>query len=250
MKHRRLLISSDEISTHGVLFSREHSHYLRNVLRLKSGAEIQVICGNTAYLVRVGEVDQGRVRGEIGNARALCDPGGEEVVMAFAGVRPGPMEEILRHGTELGVHRFIPLVTRRTTRRPAASKDRWRTIVESACAQCGRSRVPQVEDPASLTQWLARDHGNACKIILSLGASSTPLLTVLQDRPPGPVVLMVGPEGGFDASEEEMSVREGFIPVSLTESVLRTETACIIAAGVVACRGHQCRCRQIPAVAD
>ena len=150
MKQPRIVIAEDELAYDSVLFSREHSHYLRNVLRLKPGAAVRAVFRGTAYIVRLGDSDQGRLLGAVERVNALPQPE-SGLVIAFACVRPGPLEEILRHGTEVGVDRFIPLVTNRTSRRPVGSKDRWRTIVESACAQCGRGgghKLDQTNRPA------------------------------------------------------------------------------------------------------
>ncbi len=235
MKKRRVVISHEELSPEGVLFSRAHSHYLSNVLRLGTGAEIIALCGRNEYLVRVKDLENGRLRGESTITRVLPDPGSVPVILAFGCVRHGPFEEILRHGTELGVSCFVPIMTRRTTRRPEARKARWTTIVASACAQSGRASIPEVEDPLTLDRFLTRDHGETCKILLSTESTARPMLQVLDEQRPGHLTMLVGPEGGFDPSEEETALNAGFGLVMLTDTVLRTETACITAVGLVAC---------------
>ncbi|MEW6351252.1 MAG: RsmE family RNA methyltransferase [Thermodesulfobacteriota bacterium] len=235
MKKRRVVILPDELSPQGVLFSRAHSHYLVNVLRLGIGAEIFAQCGRNEYLVRLTVLEGGRLSGSASFVGVLPDSGCVPLVLAFGCVRPGPVEEILRHGTELGVSSFVPIVTRRTTRRPDSPKRRWTAVVACACSQSGRGTIPEVEAPVTLDRFLTRDHGETCKMLLSTDRASTPMLEVLEERRPAHVTILVGPEGGLDPSEEQTAITEGFHPVMLTETVLKTETACIAAVGLVAC---------------
>jgi 16S rRNA (uracil1498-N3)-methyltransferase len=143
------------------------------------------------------------------------------------------VEEILRHGTELGVSLFVPVISGRSNRKPHEKKDRWNTIVESASAQCGRIAVPTVEAPVSFDEFLQRDFTSDTSLLLSNGTHAEPFLKIFGQRAPDRVTILVGPEGGFDEDEESGALSAGFLPVSLCRNILRTETAALVAVGAV-----------------
>ncbi len=157
-----------------------------------------------------------------------------EIILAFGCVRPGPFEQILRHGTELGVTVFIPVITARVNRKPEYRKERWDSVIRSAVAQCGRVAVPYVEPPISLSELLKRDLSSQENLILSTRPDAKPLLRWLDQSSLDRTLILVGPEGGFEQTEELQALKVGFNPVSLGSYPLRTETAAILATGIIA----------------
>jgi 16S rRNA (uracil1498-N3)-methyltransferase len=216
----------------GVIFSKKNARYLRSVLRLKVGDLVSVFNGLNSYNVALTVSSRERIQGEIVES-GHEGSGGIEICLAFGCVRPGPVEEILRHGTELGVSVFIPLISGRANRKPQERKVRWNTIVESASAQSGRITVPEVETPVSFDQFLQRDFRCDTGILLSTDPNAEPFLELLRQRTPGRVMILVGPEGGFDSAEQSGAIGAGFLPVRLCSNVLRTETAALVAVGAV-----------------
>lgn len=233
MRDSRIPISREELEEDLVKFSPENSHYLRNVLRKRSGHRISVLLNCDEYIVRLCASDRGALTGKVeqiipGTARSL-----PEIVLAFSCIRPGPMEQILRHGTELGVSRFVPLITSRSNRRPRELKQRWTFVVLSAIAQSGHTRIPVVEAPVNLKHFLESCSQVGAKMVLSPSLSARPLLHVLYENRLSQTTILVGPEGGLEASEEAMAVEAGFIGVNLGSRLLRTETAALLAVGIV-----------------
>jgi len=157
------------------------------------------------------------------------------------------MDEILRHGTELGVSRFIPLLSHRCNRKPREKKDRWETIVAAAAAQSGRLELPALEAPMPLKEFLAEQSCAGCNIVLATSPHGSPLLRILDDEAGSRIVILVGPEGGFTPDEEIEAGEAGFVPATLGPRVLRTETAAITAAGIV-CAWHDSRCIDLGSV--
>lgn len=186
------------------------------------------------------EADRAGVKGFVLEAKSTARSDEIEIVLGFACVRPGPVEEILRHCTELGVSRFIPVVTDRANRRPENPKQRWRTVIASATGQSGRTVLPEVESPVSLTNFLKEFAETSVGILLSTSPGAQPLLVLLDRLQPSRVVLLVGPEGGLEESEELQAAEKGFRGASLGSAVLRTETAAVAATGLVAA-WHQSR---------
>ncbi len=102
MKLRRIFVLPEEFTPEGIKFSKQATKYLTQVLRLKAGDEIEVFDGRQKYLVRLVAASEGHIHGSIIESGLVEKPTRFEVVLAFSCVRPGPVEEILRHATELG----------------------------------------------------------------------------------------------------------------------------------------------------
>lgn len=232
MKVPRVFVSPEEMTCGGVAFSEKNARYLRKVLRLKCGDLVEVFDGVRAYRIRLNASTRERTWGEILET-GRSDSQGVHITLAFCCVRPGPVEQILRHGTELGVTQFIPLISARANRKPQEKKDRWHAIVASASAQCGRATVPEVEPPLELNTFLQREFHQATNLLLSTSPGAEPILDVLHRNIPGRVLVLVGPEGGFDGTEESGALRAGFHEVSLSRNILRSETAALVAVATV-----------------
>ncbi len=201
-------------------------------MRLKAGDEVQAFDGSREHLVKLTNLGRDAVCG------LICDsvPVHEEqlkITLAFACLRPGPMQEILRHGTELGVSVFVPLLTARANRRPLEKKERWDDTVAGASGQCGRGTVPTVRNPTTLEQFLENEECPQTRLLLSRAAGAMPIWAALESRTHEDVIILVGPEGGLEPSEESRAINSGFLPVTLGPSALRAETAAIVATGAV-----------------
>lgn len=249
MTDRRIFIHSGEIVSDHVVLSRTTARYVAKVLRYRQGDLLKAFDGRREYLVRLVKCSQTEVSGRILESTEMEQRGGPEIVLGFCCVRPGPLEEILRHGTELGVSRFVPLLSQRSNRKPKGKKERWQTIVAAASAQSGRSELPVVEPPAQFHEFIERMSGAETRILLSTVSAAPPLLSVLDATRPRRVVLTVGPEGGFEPTEQAQAAEAGFHPATLCEAVLRTETAAIVATGI-AVAWYQSRHRNDPISTD
>jgi 16S rRNA (uracil1498-N3)-methyltransferase len=110
----------------------------------------------------------------------------------------------------------------------------WRGVVIAACEQCGRNHVPGVEEIRDASVWLRQippDH--AYRFLLDPGGDAG--LGELP-APDGPVLLLAGPEGGFDPAERDAAIRAGFRRIRLGPRILRTETAALAAIAAMQAR--------------
>jgi 16S rRNA (uracil1498-N3)-methyltransferase len=233
MKCPRLFISPEEFSGDRVSFSPKDARYLYKVLRLRVGDSVEICDGTQDFLVRLTACNRDAVAGTVIESGSLAKPEEVEIILGFSTVRPGPVQEILRHGTELGVTRFVPILSCRANRRPFEKKQRWETVVASASAQSGRSILPEIEVPVTFEKFIQREGREELRLLLSTGPEATPILKVLEERAPRKVMILAGPEGGLDVSEVKKAIDVGFEPVSLGRGVLRSETAAVLAAGMV-----------------
>jgi 16S rRNA (uracil1498-N3)-methyltransferase len=233
MKCPRIFISPEELLGDRVSFSGNNARYLHKVLRLRPGDNVEVCDGTRDYLIRLTSCNRGGVQGTVTESGSPVKKEGIEITLGFSTVRPGPVQEILRHGTELGVSRFVPILSLRTNRRPLEKKQRWEAVVASASAQSRRCVLPEIEIPVTFDQFIERAGREEMRLLLSTESEAVPILAILEERVPRKVVILAGPEGGLDASEIKKAIDVGFEPVSLSRGILRSETAAVVAAGMV-----------------
>jgi 16S rRNA (uracil1498-N3)-methyltransferase len=145
------------------------------------------------------------------------------------------MDYAVRKAVELGAAAIQPVVTARSARFPGDARGakrlaHWRQIAVAACEQCGRNRVPDVREVATLSAWVAdRPHDRRGLMLAPLALQGI----AAWSAPIGPFDLAVGPEGGFTDDELLGAERAGLSPVRLGPRVLRTETASAAALAAV-----------------
>jgi 16S rRNA (uracil1498-N3)-methyltransferase len=137
------------------------------------------------------------------------------------------MDWLVEKAAELGAAGIQPLLAERsvlrlTGERAVRKRAHWQAIAIAACEQCGRNRVPQVQEVMSFAEWLPRARTGE-RWMLSVAADASPWPA--DAGAGGPLTLLSGPEGGWSAAEEAAARAAGFTPRSLGPRVLRAETA-------------------------
>lgn len=210
----------------------EHAaHHAREVLRLRSGEVVQVFDGRGQEWQAVLEaVTRREVSAHLGQALVPRPESPLRLVLALSPLKGDRMEIVVQKATELGASEIWPVVTARTdaAARPAlqgSRQDRWEKIASGAAEQCGRAVVPGIAPTATLDQLLAAPFAGRKALLLEIGAP--PALASLPR--PESLLILVGPAGGFEASELQRVARAGFLAVGLGPRLLRAETAAIAA---------------------
>jgi 16S rRNA (uracil1498-N3)-methyltransferase len=154
-------------------------------------------------------------------------------------LKANKMDLVIQKISELGVQEVCPVAARRAVPlldpdRAEQRRERWQTIAREASRQSGRSTVADVGQVSSLDEFGGRS-GEADLSLIFTPEAGLLLgdLAKQQDRRPGRVLLLVGPEGGFSPEEQKIAQGQGFLPVGLGPRVLRAETAAILAVGLV-----------------
>ncbi len=134
--------------------------------------------------------------------------------------------------TEMGVSEIVPWqatrsIVRWSEERAARSLTKWRSTVREAAKQSRRLSVPQVSEPLT-TRWLAERVTNA-DLALLLYEEADESITEVDLPAAGTVLIIIGPEGGISDDELDQLTRAGARPVSISEGVLRTSTAGVVA---------------------
>ena len=234
---RRFFVPPEVFGGREVTLPPELARRLAKVLRLKRGDRLVLADGaGRDYEVRLTAVSPRSAAAEIVAERPSPPEPSLELVLYQSLIRPQRFELVLEKGTELGVSRFVPLLSGRAQVRTEAGSQRmqrWRRIVTEAAEQSGRGRVPAVDPPLPFEEALRAAPG-LCLIPWE-GERSQGLRSYLRGpaRPSAAVSLFIGPEGGFAAGEVEAARAAGCVPVSLGPRILRSETAGIVAAALV-----------------
>ena len=218
-------------------FAAEH---LTRVLRLPDGAALTCFNGDGRdYTAILSAQSRNRVLVRIGTASENPHESPLRITLVQSIARGERMDLILQKATELGVYRISPVVSERTEVK--LDEDRagrrllhWQRVVQSACEQCGRARVPAVEAPQDLSRYLAAATPMpGLKLLLHpAGESADAALPETCDE----VLVAVGPEGGFSERDLDALQLAGFLKLRLGPRILRTETAGLAALAVLQAR--------------
>jgi len=228
---RRFTIAPERISGDRVAFDADETRHLVRVLRLGPGDVVTATDGRGgAWAVRLLTLGE-QATGTIVGAASLAAESPLAIALVQAVPKGDRMEAIVRATTELGVARILPALTERTIVHldPAQWGERarrWQRVAREATKQCGRAVVPLVEAPRPLAECIASEKDADLRLCL-WESEGTPLRRVLEAReaPPRSACVIVGPEGGLTADEVARAGAAGYVPVTLGERILRTETA-------------------------
>jgi 16S rRNA (uracil1498-N3)-methyltransferase len=199
------------------------ANYLGNVMRLGEGAELLVFDGSSGeWLARISEA--GKKRMALTVERRTREPEAiPDVWLAFSPVKRTQTDWLVEKATELGVAKLIPVITQRTIAE-RVKLERLGSIAIEAAEQCGRTRLPTIDEPISLAQFLKQADRT---IYFADEGGGEPAASAFK---PGPAVILTGPEGGFTDDERAViRAAPNAIPVSLGPRILRAETAALAA---------------------
>lgn len=217
----------------GTIIDQEARH-ISMVLRLTPGRTIELFDGTgTVYQAEITAISKTMVETKIlGSHRHQGQPPFLSVAQAL--VKGKKMDLIVQKATELGITAIQPIISQNcaVTEAPASQISRWQRIALESCKQCDRP-TPLICQPAiTLTHLLSQAEEFPTKIIFwENGATTT--LNDLNWQATEKVLLLIGPEGGFNQTEAESAIRAGFSPVTLGPRILRAETASIAAMAIV-----------------
>jgi 16S rRNA (uracil1498-N3)-methyltransferase len=236
MRLTRLFIDGELTPGAALALPGGAAQHIARVLRLQPGDELRLFNGDGGeYEARVGLIARSSVSVLVG-ARHATDRESPLQVTLLQGIARGEkMDLILQKSTELGVAAIRPLMSLRSNVR--LSKDNmerkhehWLGVIRSACEQSGRNRVPDLLPATRLAEALATLE-QPVRLLLEPDDSAQGLRQLLppSSAATAPVVLLVGPEGGFDSSEIAAAHAAGFKSCRMGPRVLRTETAALAA---------------------
>ncbi len=236
---QKYFISNDDFVNNKI--TGDDVFHIKNVMRGRVGDEILVSNQNTTALAKITKLDKEVcfeiIKEEIGNHELPV------FVSIFQGYPKGDkIEDIIKHGTELGAYEFIPTIMKRSVfkldeKKKESKLIRFNRIAKEAAEQSYRDIVPKVVDIKALKQ-ISFDDFDA-KIICYEESAKNGELTEFKKqisnlKSGAKIAIVVGPEGGIDDTEIKYLEDKGFVCASLGKRILRTETVvfyCLSAIG-------------------
>lgn len=238
----RFFVSDDNFQGENVVLKGQQAHQIRNVLRMSPGDHIIVLDNQGwEYEVMLEAVGQNEITGQVIEKREATGEPAVRITLYQSLLKQDKFEWVLQKCTEVGVTRFVPLVTQRSVirgRDAISSKKlgRWRSIITEAAEQSGRGLIPELSPPIDLEGGLAGLGGFKCALIASPETQGVGVRSALRrgDKcAPAAIALFIGPEGGFTQEEVERCRASGAVTISLGRRILRTETAAVVAASLI-----------------
>jgi 16S rRNA (uracil1498-N3)-methyltransferase len=229
---------ADTVHENIAALTGEHALHLSRVLRAQIGQEFDVACGDVVRLGKVISISDNRVEFALGEE--VPARGAADLTLALAVFKFDRMEWAIEKCTEIGVARIIPVVAQRTDSHLAAAAtkrhERWLRLARQAAEQSRRVAPPQILAPIMLKE-LGGAGGpgvtdaGVTRILLAESEIRMSVRDALPSSASG-AVLAIGPEGGWTDDELAWFRESGWITASLGNTILRAETAAIVAAAL------------------
>lgn len=214
-------------------------HHLKDVLRLKKGAVIQIFNGqNQEADVVIESIQEQGIKVSVQTLRQAAGQN-LKLVLVCAVPKKDKFEWIIEKCTELGVEKIIPLKTKRgqvvfPEQRMPAKLARFEKVAINAAKQSQRLNVPVIAPMTELKEVLAHLDPEGLHLFPSLNGHPQHIKDVLLKAQSNlPITIFIGPEGDFTPDEVEAALKAGCVPVSLGDTVLKVETAAIAAVSFV-----------------
>jgi len=203
------------------ILDKSQSHYLSKVMRIKTSESFSLFNQSGEWEAKVLNINRGIV--EFTVVKKLRSAENEkEIWLAFAPIKLNYLNLMIQKATEIGVTRFIPILTERTVVRKLNEK-RINKIIIEASEQSNRLKVPSLDKLTKFDTFL-KSNQNTNIIFGDLNTDNKKLDLKNKD----PLCILIGPEGDFSIKEREnISKLKKIIPLKINDNILRSETAAI-----------------------
>jgi 16S rRNA (uracil1498-N3)-methyltransferase len=232
----RFFIPPEQIHGERFVLSGSEARHAVRVLRKKAGDVIELFDGEDRSIQgRIESVTAEEICGVLMD-QTVCSRRVPVEVTLYQALLKGPRWDwLIEKACEVGVHRVVPILTARTIVQPtkAEARERWTRIALAAAKQCGRGDVMEVLAPCPFGKAVEEWSKGCLALIPWEKEPSRTIRKACRDHGVSPVSLSIGPEGGWDTSEVEKARNHGAVPVSLGATLLRSETAGLVAAALV-----------------
>jgi len=217
--------------------------HLRDSLRLRLGDSLTLNDGcGTRYRVEVTHVTSQAIDCRIIDRQTEPMRKTSSIVLGQALIKGDKMDWVIQKATELGVAVIAPIHSAHSVIKPNPERldhqrSRWERIARDAAQQSERWSVPAIADPVDLTG-ICQQYASAPLKGMLVERFNGPSLSAipLPSDPQRPIVLLIGPEGGWAPEEQRVAQEQGFLPLALGPRILRAETAAIAALSILQSR--------------
>ena len=211
--------------------NKSQSHYLAKVMRVKVGESFSLFNQSGEWEVKINEILKGIV--EFTVLKKLREKDNEKNIwLAFAPIKSNFFNFMIQKATELGVTKFVPIITDRTIVRKINYEKIEKIIIE-ASEQSNRIKVPKVEKTQNLNLFLKNNNHKINIIFGDLNTENQNLDPKIK-KENKPICIIIGPEGDFTENEREQILKfKDVQSLKINNNILRTETAAISAISIV-----------------
>jgi 16S rRNA (uracil1498-N3)-methyltransferase len=218
-----------DMTGNSIALNEEESKHCIKVLRLQKGDNVLLMNGKGSIFEAVIIIpDVKSCKLEILSEKGGLNSRSYQLTIAIAPTKNiDRFEWFIEKSTEIGIDRIVPIICKHSERKDI-KLDRLSKIIISAMKQSGQLFLPELAKPISFKELIGQSFSGD-KLIAHCDSGDKKLLKSVI-YPGNNVLVLIGPEGDFDRDEIKQAIGKGFIPVSMGESRLRTETA-----GLVAC---------------
>jgi len=217
-----------------VTLSRDEAHHAIDVMRLRQADLVIIVNGlGTAYRGAVSKISKRTKTVTVAIHSEVRNFGEPSVIVTLAAGLSSDFKfsYLVEKGTELGVKRFVPLLTSKSkiklneAGKARAKRTRLEKVALAAIKQCRRSYRPEVAIPINFKEYIKETETESLNLIFHPDRKAQSLEQLIPKEKVRRVSLLVGPESGFSEDEYELATEAGYLPVSLGSRILRTETA-------------------------
>jgi 16S rRNA (uracil1498-N3)-methyltransferase len=200
---------------------KAQSHYIHKVMRIKEGQNFSLFNQSGEFEAKVENIIKGIVEFSVEKKlRSADNP--TEIWLAFTPIKLNYLNLMIQKATELGVTRFMPLLSDRTVVRNINEK-RIKKIIVEASEQSNRLNLPTLDKLKNLEEFLKENIDT--KILFGDLNSDNKKIDIKSDEP---ICVLIGPEGDFSIKEREIIYKmKNIIPININKNILRSETAAI-----------------------
>jgi len=233
MNKKIRLYFSDKIKSDLVAhLLKEQSHYLKDVMRLKVGDTFSIFNSQGEWKASIQNYEKQAAKIKI--LEKLRDKKNENNIwLAFTPIKQNPLNFIIQKGTELGVQKFIPILSERTTVKDI-NIERVKKIIIESTEQSNRISIPKITKLETLKKFISSFPEKGCLVFCDINCSQSNLKNILSKKDSGPVCILIGPEGDFSENERKLIIdMSQSHSISLAKNILRAETAAVAAATLV-----------------
>jgi len=212
------------------LLSKDHTHYIVNVMRLKRGSQINFFNKEGEWLSEIIFLEKNRV--EVKFLKKIKQEGpSSKLELAICLVKKNPMEIIIQKATELGVSRIIPIVSERTEVKEL-NFERAKKISIEAVEQSNQLVPPKISETLQLVDFLRNINETTTLLFADVNSKYNLKAQDLNDNKS--LCILIGPEGDFSPSERELIMKNSSVkPFTISQNILRSDTAVISAISLV-----------------
>ena len=230
---QRLFLEARLATGERVACTSEQANYLLNVLRLGANDEILVFNGRDGeWRARLADVGKRRCTLECVQL-TRAQTAGPDIHYLFAPLKHARLDYMVQKATEMGASKLQPVLTRRTVA-ARVNGERMRANAIEAAEQCGILNVPEVAAPERLDAVLHNWDERRALVFCDEAAEVANPLAALSRLEGRPLAVLVGPEGGFEASEQAALRAKPFaVPISLGPRIMRADTAAVAALALI-----------------